>query len=103
MSRPMHGLGFTSPQELSRHVHAAQSRPFSQPETAPPWGCPGPSVDSLLALMGDGDLAHMARLVLDRAPDEMRVIVDLIVRIQSERRPETGHRDPGGAGSAAAS
>ncbi|WP_345469783.1 hypothetical protein [Actinoallomurus oryzae] len=39
-------------------------------------------------------MAHTARLVLDRAPDEMRVIVDLLVRLQLERWQANGHEAP---------
>ncbi|MGI5225326.1 hypothetical protein [Actinoallomurus iriomotensis] len=61
---------------------------------AAPWGYPGPSFDSLVTVLGDEDMAHTARLVLDRAPDEMRVIVDLLVRLQLERWQAGGHEAP---------
>jgi hypothetical protein len=56
-----------------------------------PWGYRGPSFDSLVAVLGDEDVAYTARLVLERAPDEMRVIVDLLVRLQLERSQTEGH------------
>jgi hypothetical protein len=59
-----------------------------------PWGYPGPSFESLAAVLGDEDMAYTARLVLERAPDEMRVIVDLLVRLQLERWQTDGQDAP---------
>jgi hypothetical protein len=90
MSRPsQQGHGLTSPHEFPCHLHT-QPRPGA----VAPWGYPGPSFDSLVAVLGDGDAAHTARLVLDRAPDEMRVIVDLLVRLQVERGQTDGQAAP---------
>jgi hypothetical protein len=45
-------------------------------------------------VLGDEDVAYTARLVLDRAPDEMRVIVDLLIRLQLERGRTDGQEAP---------
>lgn len=61
-----------------------------------PWGYPGLSYESLVTVIGDENAAHTARLVLDRAPDEMRVIADLLVRLQIDQRTaaDQGERAP---------
>jgi hypothetical protein len=100
MARPLQqGHGFTSPHEFSRHVSPPQRPP--RPGAAAPWGYPGPSFESLVAVLGDEDVAYTARLVLDRAPAEMRVIVDLIVRLQLEHGQSDGQEAPKRAGAAA--
>jgi hypothetical protein len=102
MSRPsQQGPGFTPPHEFPRHEHPLQRH--AHPGAAVPWGYPGPSFDSLVAVLGDEDVAYTARLVLDRAPDEMRVIVDLLIRLQLERGRTAGRGAPEQAGDAATS
>jgi hypothetical protein len=97
MPRPsQQGHGYPPPHDFPHHVHPPQydSHPHPHPRPGVPWGYPGPSFDSLVTVLGDEDMAHTARLVLDRAPDEMRVIVDLLVRLQLERWQANGHQDP---------
>jgi hypothetical protein len=93
MSRPLQqGHGFTPPHEFPRHVLPPLRN--SHPGAAASWGYPGPSFDSLVAVLGDEDVAYTARLVLDRAPDEMRVIVDLLIRLHIERGQAGGQEAP---------
>jgi glycosyltransferase A (GT-A) superfamily protein (DUF2064 family) len=68
-----------------------------------PWGYPGLSHESLVTALGDENAAHTARLVLDRAPDEMRVIADLLIRLQLDQRTgaDQGRRAPGAEGTTA--
>lgn len=97
MRRPsQQGPGYPPPpHEFPHHVHPPQHYPYPpHPGAAAPWGYPGPSFDSLVAVLGDEDAAYTARLVLDRAPDEMRVIVDLLVRLQLERGQTDGQEAP---------
>jgi hypothetical protein len=100
MSRPLQRwFGFTSPHRRPRHVHPPQHDPHPHPHPgAPmPWGYPGLSHESLVTVLGDETAAHTARLLLDRAPDEMRVIADLLIRLQLDQRAgaDQGRRAPG--------
>jgi hypothetical protein len=54
-------------------------------------------------VLGDEDVAYTARLVLDRAPDEMRVIVDLLIRLHLERGQAGGQEAPERVGDATTS
>jgi hypothetical protein len=91
MPRPaQHGPGYPPPHEFPHHVHPPQHYPYPHPGAGAPWGYPGPSFESLVAVLGDEDVAYTARLVLDRAPDEMRVIVDLLIRLQLQRGQADG-------------
>jgi hypothetical protein len=97
MPRPsQQGPDYPPPHEFPRHVHPPHHDPYAHPRPglAGAWGYPGPSFDSLVTVLGDEDAAHTARLVLDRAPDEMRVIVDLLVRLQLERWQANGQESP---------
>jgi hypothetical protein len=90
-------FGFAPPHLRPRHVnppqHDSYAHPHPRPELPVSWGYPGLSFDSLVTVLGDEDAAHTARLVLDRAPDEMRVIVDLLVRLQLDGR-KAGGQEP---------
>jgi hypothetical protein len=94
MPRPSQPGPAFPPHEHPHQFHPAQPHPYPHPGAPMPWGYPGPSFDSLVAVLGDENAANTARLVLDRAPDEMRVIVDLLVRMRLECCQSGGHEDP---------
>jgi hypothetical protein len=84
MSRPPHlGPGFPPPHEPAHHP--PQHDPHTQRPPAAPRGYPSPSFSSLVAILGDEEAAYAAGVALERAPDEMRVIVDLLTRLMLER------------------
>lgn len=89
MPRPaQQGPGYPPPHDFSHNPLPPHHHPHPQPGAAVPWGYPGPSQDSLVAVLGDENAAYTAGLVLERAPDEMRVIVDLLIRLQLGRRTD---------------
>jgi hypothetical protein len=93
MSRPSNQEpGFPPPHDPANHPHPPQHDPRLQPGPGATWGYPAPSFSSLVAALGDEDIAYTARLALERSPDEMRVIVDLLIRLMLDRW-QTGSPD----------